>query len=407
MARDTALETKVGIAFVGLALWLIALFSPVLLFLLPVLKSVMLACLLAFIVAVGIGTIVHQALKPVPLTESFTLALVGASAALAATILVVPSAGARPAWFVVLLVVVTAAVAGWVGLRVLQRETVSRLFAIALSGSLTIYAVAGLAQIAFVAKQAEEIAGDAPYCIQVSNGTAAYEPADTLLDLSGLTMRASGFNGWAFAFHAVLVVEQGSTPSLFNWSYRSRGWIKYVSGPIPVVHCRTQRHFAWQLPWFFAQGTSKAADTHLRFVDRTFVIPAAYQAQGRASNTPNLTFRANAPDFTPLDPPCRELRDCINQNVDIYFRPEQMTLSLTTQRAQIQQDEDGPDGRRVTRIYCWPPAYNAGFSCEHVFLREDLVYRFRHRESVLGQWQAMQDKLVSLVRSFRPALQQK
>ena len=75
--------------------------------------------------------------------------------------------------------------------------------------------VAGLATTALVTRSAREIAGDKPYCIQVADSQADYRRARTLLELSGLMMRAKIFD----QHHAVLVVGDETHPGLFHWSY--------------------------------------------------------------------------------------------------------------------------------------------------------------------------------------------
>jgi hypothetical protein len=256
MPHDAALTAKLPLACVGVLLWLIALLSPFVLFVLLASPSIGTPCVFAFVAILGIGTTAHQILTAVAVTRSFARAFAWASAVLLACVLVIPLATARPAGLIILLVIAIAVAAVFIGLRILKRATIARSFALVLGGATGLFALAGLALIPVVVKQAETLASGAPYCIQVANGTAEYSQAESLLELSGITMRASGFSGRSFAFHAVLVVEGNGTPSFFNWSYRRGGWLKYVSGPRPIVHCQARQQFARQLPTLFASAPS-------------------------------------------------------------------------------------------------------------------------------------------------------
>jgi hypothetical protein len=84
------------------------------------------------------------------------------------------------------------------------------------------------AQIGLIAAQAQYFAGGRPYCIEVSGDRfLSYRPVGSLVELNGLTLYApfvnsSGSGSHSFmqwAFHAVLVVDIGSTIEWRNWSY--------------------------------------------------------------------------------------------------------------------------------------------------------------------------------------------
>jgi hypothetical protein len=84
-----------------------------------------------------------------------------------------------------------------------------------------------LVQIGVIAAQAQYFAGGRPYCIDVFNYHLSYRPPGSLSELNGLSLHArfvnSGGSGshsvTQHSFHALLVVDTGSTPEWRNWSY--------------------------------------------------------------------------------------------------------------------------------------------------------------------------------------------
>jgi hypothetical protein len=275
----------------------------------------------------------------------------------------------------------------------------SRALFLLMGGLFAASAFAVFAIVPLVITRAQTVTGNAPYCIQVAH-RGDYRPAESLLDLSGPSMLADGVLGRAVQFHAVLIIGDGDKPRLLNWSYRRADWVPYVSGPMPVVHCRSQADFIQQLPLLSARRVPEPPNTYLRLSGRTFDIPPGYRA--RASTTSwNLTIMAKAPTFNTPDPPCHEFRDCLGRKVWIDFDPKREELLLTTQRAQIAEGDYGNGDRMVTRIYCGPRSDDTELSCDHVFLRDEWVYRFQHSKEDLPQWRNMQDRLVRLIRSFQ------
>ena len=113
--------------------------------------------------------------------------------------------------------------------------------------------IAGLATTALVTRSAREIAGDKPYCIQVADSQADYRPARTLLELSGLMMRAKIFD----QHHAILVVGDETHPGLFHWSYHKARFVPGVlnaaiPGHEPALSCKSRRDFIGTLPALWA-----------------------------------------------------------------------------------------------------------------------------------------------------------
>lgn len=88
-----------------------------------------------------------------------------------------------------------------------------------------------LANIEIVTRAAERTADGRPYCLQVpATSLGGYAPVTGAWQLAGLRMQTPVSNGggstdYQFAFHAVLVVENGRIPLLFNWSYRAQAFL--------------------------------------------------------------------------------------------------------------------------------------------------------------------------------------
>src|SRR5919106_1039383 len=95
------------------------------------------------------------------------------------------------------------------------------------SSALILYSMSGMSPwpAPWLVRDAERIAGDRPYCIQVAEG-GDYRQADSWWDFSPAAMRVMTRSGLAMQFHAILAVGSGPEPAVYNWSYRSMGWRK-------------------------------------------------------------------------------------------------------------------------------------------------------------------------------------
>lgn len=104
-----------------------------------------------------------------------------------------------------------------------------------------------------VIARAEAVAGEKPYCIQVTAVRDNFAPAIAQINFSPLTMRARCSQGFCWQNHAILIVENGDAPSLWNWSYRKKEFFQNVlnvrTNP-PKIVCKPSRHFARDLPLF-------------------------------------------------------------------------------------------------------------------------------------------------------------
>lgn len=86
------------------------------------------------------------------------------------------------------------------------------------------------ANIGIVAWTAAKVANSRPFCLQVPRDYLGRNTEVTSFSqLSGLRMQVMLTNGgssdFQFAFHAVLVVEDGRRPLLYNWSYRAQAFL--------------------------------------------------------------------------------------------------------------------------------------------------------------------------------------
>jgi hypothetical protein len=354
--------------------------------------------LLVMVAATVVGAAVHYQTSRSGFAESLAIGIVWSLAFAIPYGLSLLLQGFHPAWMAHLIAGAIAAIALIATFRAKRRDTIGRRFAFLTAGAMIAYLGAALAIPVMVVDQARTVAGKAPYCIQVARRDGDYAPAETLLDLSALTMRAAE-QQVTLSYHAVLAVGTGPQPLLFNWSYRKREWLPIERGPTPVAQCWPETGFTDRLAIAFSPRTSD--DRSFRFFGRTLVIPSAHRAKASAYNLPNLVFLAVAPDFAPPDPPCSEFRDCMQFYVQVYYRPQGVMSWLTTERGQVRENEQDASGPRATRINCWPSASGSSGSCEHVFLRDGTVYRFAHSQDALPQWRELQTKLIDRVRSFQ------
>ncbi len=80
--------------------------------------------------------------------------------------------------------------------------------------------------ISFIVKwRAASIAGDAPYCMQITKDSYSYREVDNWHDLTWIRMRvpftAGASSDFQFTFHALLIVKASDTDiRVYNWSNR-------------------------------------------------------------------------------------------------------------------------------------------------------------------------------------------
>jgi hypothetical protein len=117
-------------------------------------------------------------------------------------------------------------------------------------------------QIGVMTAQARYFAGGRPYCIEMpGDRLLSYRPIGSLLELNGLTLHApfantngSGSNSFIqLTFHALLVVDAGSTAEWRNWSYWHQHFDRLTPQQARAMAlyspaCRPQAEFVSKLP---------------------------------------------------------------------------------------------------------------------------------------------------------------
>jgi hypothetical protein len=166
----------------------------------------------------------------------------------------------RPVWmaYIPALVIVGASLALLLACRWLTNV---RLHALALGlavssvASFTAATIWMAGRIDAVVRDAERIAGDKPYCIQVATTLPFGYLARSKLAFSPPTMRTKCIQGWCFENHAILAVDDGDARKLMNWSHRRGEFrdeaLNLKTKPPLAVMCQPQPHFARELPWLF------------------------------------------------------------------------------------------------------------------------------------------------------------
>jgi hypothetical protein len=99
--------------------------------------------------------------------------------------------------------------------------------------SLVVFAAITLSLLLFahsLSTAAHEVAGGRSFCLQVPKNSPyrvgnSYQAASNLLDITPIIMR-----GENSLYHAILVVDKGSSLALYNWSYRSMSFRTDVRG---------------------------------------------------------------------------------------------------------------------------------------------------------------------------------
>ena len=304
--------------------------------------------------------------------------------------------------------------AGYAGMRRVVR--VSKV-GLATTGLLVI---AGLATTALVTRSARAIAGDEPYCIQVADTQADYRPARTLLELSGLMMRAKIFD----QHHAILVVGDETHPSLFHWSYHKARFVPGVlnaaiPGHEPVLSCESRRNYIGTLPALWAPHPES---TYVHFSEhRIFRVPTSYQPRWSGGSSAFLAIATAAPDFEPLTVPWISLApsERVWNVAFIAWNPTGMRdltgaapagaiggefglqeAPAASSKRYVVQEQPGVN---ATSIDCPVGSKAHPAMCRHRFVSHGHEFDFVHLPEDLPNWRQMQEHLVSLFASFEAA----
>ena len=280
--------------------------------------------------------------------------------------------------------------------------------------------IAGLATTALVTRSARAIAGDEPYCIQVADTQADYRPARTLLELSGLMMRAKIFD----QHHAILVVGDETHPSLFHWSYHKARFVPGVlnaaiPGHEPVLSCESRRNYIGTLPALWAPHPES---TYVHFSEhRIFRVPTSYQPRWSGGSSAFLAIATAAPDFEPLTVPWISLApsERVRNVAFIAWAPAGLhdlaaaapadagagefglqDASTGASKRYVVQEQPGVN---ATSIDCPVGSKAHPAMCRHRFVSHGHEFDFVHRPEDLPNWRQMQAHLVDLFASFEAA----
>ena len=318
-----------------------------------------------------------------------------------------------------------AAIGAFLFIAALLRLKPDRRWKILLGTAIAILVPAGIAflwwsraNIDYVTRSAEQIAGNEPYCIDVASG-GERKPATSLDDFSGYNMRAVHSGEMYLGPHAILAVGAGNSPALYHWSHTRKSFITEPSGPQPV-YCEARRHFTDTLT-----NTPAVSPQSIRFGGMRLSAPDRYRLHISGAT---LIFTAAAPDFENAPPAQSE--QAIMSFVEVNIVDSDRTdawLSRTNSdfivedsgeeyglRAQTRWSvaTDGrkkpyspsfeyfnlsDDNRVATVILCLD---KVKVPCIHTFRSGGWTYTFHHNPSDLKQWKRMQDKLVELTHSF-------
>lgn len=267
-----------------------------------------------------------------------------------------------------------------------------------------------LINILVVCHRAEEIAGDKPYCIQIS-GEGDYREARSLVDFSIFIMRSSG-SGRFMRFsehHAQLVIGDIYNPELYHWSYWKSNFIdpyKNTNGSQPI-YCMPRQHYVKTLPILSFQKKSENFD--FTMAKHSFSIPRLYKPSAGPGDTFGFYFFATLPNFKPpakkdrgqfievlfdtkSRPGCLQYFNKYKYNVDLdkEFGLEKLLDGKFIVYYSLSKEKED-----VTYIKMWNSEW-----AEHVFLHNGWHYSYKIPASEIPNWFSHQQQLVALVQSF-------
>jgi hypothetical protein len=260
-----------------------------------------------------------------------------------------------------------------------------------------------------VIQRAEKLAGERPYCIQVS-GNPNYEEAHGKLGLSALTMWGEHGNN-----HALLVLGDATHPTLWHWSYRGRDFEPDAYGT-PAIFCTPQRHFARRLT-----GSARAPGENVEFylTGHYFSVPRVFAPEVMTVDRKGMILFTQGSAFAPgpRRPPPGDSHDTFTMvnfdgnrshlNTATTSRTVPAGRSFGLDRRWVYWSETGrpgteyfgraPDGRIITAIRCVDSVIG---ECLHHFERNGWTYEFHHSPLELEHWQDLETSLAVRVESF-------
>lgn len=275
-----------------------------------------------------------------------------------------------------------------------------------------------------VADNATETAAGAPFCIQVADSESDYRPAESLSDLSELTMRAQRENGMSMQRHALLIVGSAKSPRLFHWSYRAGRFVEETTslyGGFGIA-CEPRQDFARHLPILKTGGTK---EDFIQFSEtEAYRIPKPYQAHWRGSGLrASLYIIAPAPDFLPHSRNVSDLRSDGTLDANWIFLEHDSQWLLRSMKAAPRANTryvgeadafglsktrtifTGSNAREYVGYEFKTDAGNTAdptyitcgqWSCQHRFLNKGRHFSFRHSPESVGEWKLMQERILHL-----------
>lgn len=264
-----------------------------------------------------------------------------------------------------------------------------------------------------VIDNAEEIAGNEPYCIQV-NGGNDYKEALSLSDFSGKNMRGAEHGN----YHAILVIGDVYKPKLLNWSYKKDSFLPDVYA-VPAIYCTPRLHFAKTLP-----DTSDVMSKKINFVYSGMKFSMPITSKPFTSDS-RILFRDAENKISP---------DVLSINlVEVNFRPTdrvQVWLYRANNPSHIVEKNNDEFGLKKQTMWYFgsgerkKKAKDPGFvqyylesdtgvvstlidcsndargECHHEFHRDGWTYSFRHKPLRVPEWKELEDRVVKLTHSY-------
>jgi hypothetical protein len=222
------------------------------------------------------------------------------------------------------------------------------------------------------------------------------------LDITPIIMR-----GENSLYHAILVVDKGSSLALYNWSYRSMSFRTDVrsgddTARWPIL-CKTGSRL-------LGRPLGNTNDIVFLRGDTRWAVGNDYEPSVVYGNY-LMGFRAVEPEFRPLSG--KEISPYGNAYWSILVGIGDEEIERTRQwlEGSLTSDtyrkpgyevvpERDPEGALVAVAACMPPTDKNPRSCQNRFIRDGMTFSFRHEPMPKKDWLRLQQKLFERVRSF-------
>jgi hypothetical protein len=306
------------------------------------------------------------------------------------------------------------------------------LFVLCSSWMLGLLTFSGYGYAAIAKRQTEKIVRESPqrdnsYCIQPK--------ISSWLDLTPLTKWNKGSRGGgAGGNHAVLVIQSFENTELHNWSYKQRKWDYLASEFIPdsfnspsELRCNLDSNYLKNTPFLFPKPIQlKLGNQNLQVPHRYFASQEKNIMFEDSLGKEGIKFLATGSNFSSIKyiftklP--RRYQYHTEVSVDTVINNKYLDRILNTFQRNYQEldSQYGLKRRYWTKTQHSPESieyyqtknnaintvigcrryFQYTMNCQHFFIRDGLVYEFRHSEKDIKNWQNLQTNLVELVRSW-------